>query len=206
MRWRLWLEFTGLFFALPLLLLFFANTRAVRIPLLVGVAIFCVWRLLTDERFDRSQLWNSTALWDKGLLLQCAGVTGVLLGLLFFIHEPVFIPAHYPLLTLAVFVFYPVLSAYPQELIYRVFLFQRYAPIFPGATSRVLASAVSFSFVHIIYGSPVVMLFTLFGGLLFSLTYFRTRSLIAVCVEHSLYGLVLFTLGAGRYLFQASAR
>ncbi|MGB1201871.1 MAG: CPBP family intramembrane glutamate endopeptidase, partial [Cognaticolwellia aestuarii] len=38
------------------------------------------------------------------------------------------------------------------------------------------------------------------GGLLFSYTYAQSRSTFVCVIEHSLWGLWMFTLGVGQYL------
>lgn len=43
-----------------------------------------------------------------------------------------------------VIVLYPILSVYPQELIFRAFLFHRYAPLFGNGVGLVAASAAAF--------------------------------------------------------------
>ena len=62
-------------------------------------------------------------------------------------------------------------------------------------------SAIAFAFGHIIYFHPLSIVLTFFGGYLFSWTYFRTRSLLAVSFEHALYGCLLYTIGLGRFFY-----
>jgi membrane protease YdiL (CAAX protease family) len=95
---------------------------------------------------------------------------------------------------------YPLLSVWPQELIYRTFLFHRYKRIMPSKLVRGVASTVLFGYAHIVYANGIAMALALIGGALFSYTYVRTRSTLTCVVEHSLWGLTLFTLGLGDYL------
>lgn len=96
---------------------------------------------------------------------------------------------------------YPLLAVYPQEIIYRGFLFHRYRYLFGKSRYLMHASAWVFSFGHIIYYHPFSLLFTLVGGYLFAYTYGKSRSLLAASIEHALYGCFLYTIGLGRYFY-----
>jgi membrane protease YdiL (CAAX protease family) len=96
---------------------------------------------------------------------------------------------------------YPVLSVYPQSIIYRAFLIHRYQPLFCSPQAIVLASATAFSFMHIIFHNPLAIWLTFVGGLLFACRYQKTGSLFVSSLEHALYGCLLFTIGLGRYFY-----
>ncbi len=98
---------------------------------------------------------------------------------------------------------YPLLSVLPQELFFRVFFFQRYAPLWNSTAPRVLASAAAFGLAHLFYGDWLSVGLATAGGLCFSWTFARTGSLILVVLEHSLYGALLFTIGMGRFFHLA---
>ena len=57
---------------------------------------------------------------------------------------------------------------------------------------------------HIVFMNPVAVLLSLVGGFLFSATYSKTKSLLWVSVEHSLYGMLIFTLGLGKFFYGAT--
>jgi membrane protease YdiL (CAAX protease family) len=99
---------------------------------------------------------------------------------------------------------YPVLSALPQEIIFRSFIFRRFAPLFTP-TQLSIASALAFGWAHIILMNWVAVVFSFLGGLLFTDTYRKTRSLAAVCFEHALYGCYIFTIGLGFYFYHGNA-
>ncbi|KMQ52073.1 hypothetical protein CHISP_1062 [Chitinispirillum alkaliphilum] len=94
---------------------------------------------------------------------------------------------------------YSLFSAYPQELIYRTFLFHRYKSLFSSAGMIVLASSVTFGYMHLIYENFIAVFLTLLGGYIFSHTYLKTNSLLITGLEHSLYGGFIFTVGLGSY-------
>jgi membrane protease YdiL (CAAX protease family) len=102
---------------------------------------------------------------------------------------------------LAMCIFYPVFSAYGQEIIYRTFLNRRYSAIFPKGWHFVLASAISFSFLHIVYYDPVSMILTFIGGLYFSQMYLETRSVLYTSVLHGIFGMIIFGVGLGQYFW-----
>jgi len=70
-------------------------------------------------------------------------------------------------------------SVCPQDLLYRAFFFQRYQPLFGSGRGMIAASSLAFSFVHIIFGNWLAVGLCCLGGLLFSLTYQRSGSLLA---------------------------
>ena len=96
-------------------------------------------------------------------------------------------------------VLYPLLSALPQEVLFRVFLFRRYALLFPSPMAQVFASSVVFAFAHIIFASALTVLLSFIGGLLLSHTYLRSRSLWLVSIEHAVLGDLIFTVGLGAW-------
>ena len=104
-----------------------------------------------------------------------------------------------------VMLLYPLLSAWPQEMLYRAFLFERYRPLFPGIAAPVLVSALAFGLMHLIFGNWLAVALSAAGGLLFASTYARTRSLALCTAEHALYGGLIFTLGLGRYFYSGAA-
>lgn len=105
-----------------------------------------------------------------------------------------------PLFWLAILFIYSVFSVYPQELIYRTFFFQRYQSLFRSNTLFVFVNAAMFSLAHIFFRNILVSIFTFVGGLLFALTFKKTKSTLLVSIEHALYGCWLFTVGMGEML------
>ncbi len=104
-------------------------------------------------------------------------------------------------------VLYPILSVYPQGLLYRGFFLHRYAGLFPathaGHWMLLLAGAAAFGFLHIIFRNPLAVMLTFFGGILFAWRYEQTGSLFVSGFEHALYGCWLFTVGLGQYFYHA---
>ncbi|WP_201298091.1 hypothetical protein [Nocardia sp. CY41] len=61
------------------------------------------------------------------------------------------------------------------------------------------AQRAAFGFVHIVFGSWFSVIASDFGSWIFASRYVRTRSLFTGSVEHSVYGILVFTVGLGRY-------
>ena len=105
-----------------------------------------------------------------------------------------------PVMWLMVSIMYSVVSVYPQEFLYRSFFFSRYGLLFKNPYLLIAVNALLFSFAHILFKNLFVLIITLIGGLIFAITFFRTRSLLLTSMEHALYGSWLFTVGMGEML------
>jgi membrane protease YdiL (CAAX protease family) len=115
-------------------------------------------------------------------------------------EELFYVPLNNPLLWVIILFFYSVLSVWPQEIIYRTFFFERYAPIFKNTLILVLVNAIVFSLAHLFFRNILVIVFTFIGGIIFGLTYVKYKSTTLVSIEHALYGNWLFTVGMGKML------
>ena len=115
------------------------------------------------------------------------------------------LPRSRPLFWAIIMVLYPLLSVWPQEMLYRGLLFHRYARILPTDGARIAASAIAFGFAHVIFLNWIAIVMTAAGGLLFAWDYARHRSLRVACIEHSLYGCLIFTVGLGRFFYTSAA-
>jgi membrane protease YdiL (CAAX protease family) len=99
-------------------------------------------------------------------------------------------------------ILYPILSALPQEFIYRTYFFHRFGDVMTLKYSTIIASAVAFAFVHIVYDNWWAVGLSFIAGLLLGTTYARTKSLFWVTVEHAIYGGLIFTIGMGSYFYE----
>ena len=203
-RLALWIEFLLLFVGMPLGYRFSPQPISA-LPVLWVAALYCWWQLRRDPEFSRTLLWNPKPVMGQlPSILLCflvvgaaiwVGVRMVAPGILFS-----FVRAR-PVLWALVMVLYPVLSVYPQGIIYRSFLMHRYAPLLPQGLAIIIASAAAFAFMHIIFRNPLAVALTFFGGLLFAWRYSATGSLFTCSLEHALYGCWLFTVGLGQYFY-----
>jgi len=165
----------------------------------LGLTVYLVRRAPRELRTAVLAGWNRREL--ARIALQALLVGAVLgAGVAWIEPERLFdLPRRHPRAWLALLVAYPLLSVIPQEILFRVFFFHRYGPLWSRASTRILVSAVAFGLAHLLYGSWLTVLLAALGGLFFSWTFVRTRSLPLVVLEHSLYGVLLFTIGLGRH-------
>ena len=63
-----------------------------------------------------------------------------------------------------------------------------------------MVNAALFSLAHIFFKNTLVMILTFIGGILFALTFKKTKSTLLVSIEHAIYGSWLFTVGMGEML------
>jgi uncharacterized protein len=200
-------EFVVIFVALPLAYRFLPM-RIPALPVLWAVSAYAVWQLMRDPTFERSRLWNGGQLTSHlGAIATIFAYVALViwLGVRWLAPdlEWSFVRKR-PLFWAIVMVAYPILSVYPQGIIYRAFFFERYRALFPGGWMMILASAAVFSFMHIIFRNPLAVAFTFAGGILFAYRYAETGSLAASGFEHALYGCWLFTVGLGRYFYHGT--
>lgn len=206
-RSALAVEFLILYVALPLGYRF-SPVRVPALPVLWVVVAYAWWRLFADPHFDRAKLWNVSQMhWRLLPILGVFAVVALLLWLAVHWFSPKlewnFVrgsPGFWAIVMIA----YPVLSVYPQGVLYRAFFFERYATLFPGKWPMILASAAAFAFLHIIFRNWLAVGLTFAGGLLFASRYAETGSLAVSSFEHALYGCWLFTIGLGQYFYHGT--
>jgi membrane protease YdiL (CAAX protease family) len=200
--------------ALELLLLFAGVPLALRfghppVPKLLVLAVATgavfagLWR---DPSFDRRSLGDRARLRAAlpGVAVRALVAALAVAGVVVLRRGPLLdLPLHRTGLWVLILCLYPFVSAWPQELIYRVFFFHRYGALL-GRWGTVVASGLAFGLLHVVYRDPITIALTVPVGLVLALHYHRGRSLAVVWVEHALYGVALFTLGLGRAFFVAA--
>ena len=115
-------------------------------------------------------------------------------------------PLQRPWFWLLVMVLYPILSALPQELVFRSFFFRRYGDLFPEKTAMVAANAFLFGLIHVMFHNWVSPLLSAVAGGLFAWSYTQHRSLKWATIEHAAYGCMVFTAGIGFYFLVGAFR
>ncbi|MCA8942443.1 MAG: CPBP family intramembrane metalloprotease [Planctomycetes bacterium] len=189
-----------------------ARSTSLRPPIVPSILVFAAIisvLLYRDRRFRIRARWRArfgggellrvTGLFVVGAAVLAAG-TALLLP-----HEFVRFPSERPGVWAFVMVVYPTFSVLPQEVVFRVFFFHRYAQMLPSPAAMLIVSSLVFGWVHIAFGSMVSVGLSFAGGLLFGWTYLRTKSLRLVWYEHALYGCCIFTVGLGRYFYGGAA-
>jgi len=200
-----WFEFTFIFIFLPLIAFIFRSHLANwLIPALIILMSVCGMLLLNDPHFKRFRLTSLGQFSAVKRRLFSFFFLGALFSGVFYtiMHQGNWfsLPRNSFDDWLLLLLLYPLLSVLPQELIFRTYFFHRYKHIMPKKTVRIFVSATTFALAHIVYANWVAVGLAFLGGLLFSYTYSQSRSTFVCVIEHSLWGLWMFTLGIGRYL------
>jgi membrane protease YdiL (CAAX protease family) len=201
------LEFVLLFVALPLGFRFLP-VRVSPLPALWAAALYCYLVLRSTPGFSRSKFLNASPLAGSlGSILLGFLVAAILVALGVWIWRPQALFGFMrtrPFLWAFVMLLYPVFSVYPQGIVYRAFIFERYRILFPSVALLILFSAAAFAFSHIIFRNPWSVVLTFIGGALFAWRYQRTDSLLVSSLEHALYGCYMFTVGLGGLFYHGA--
>lgn len=100
-----------------------------------------------------------------------------------------------------IFLFLPI--SFFQEFAYRGFLMPLLRKIFSKTSTVIVVNALLFSFLHIIYPHPEVMLPVAFvGGLAFAWIYHHYKNLLLVSISHSVLNYIAVALG---FFYMASS-
>ncbi len=181
-------------------------------PLLLFTFTTMLIYLRKDPTFDNRKLWNLQDL-KKALprILTTFAIAApiILFASWYLAHHTPLLPEHgflrlpreIPLLLLAITIFYPWISAYPQEITHRAFFFHRYAPILGSSHRILILNILTFSWLHITMWNPIALIMTLPAGVIFALTYRRTNSALAAGFEHAILGITAFAAGLGYFVF-----
>lgn len=199
-------EFIALFAILPLAIANADISFYVILLPMFGAFVYAVGWLFLYKKIRWHNFWRSESIEAekkqlKFILIRFIVCSGIGAGLVLLLYPDKFLnfPRQYPLVFLTFVIAYPVFSVLPQELLYRAFFFERYKTIFNNPKSMIVASTLAFSYLHIMYHNYEAVVLTLVGGYFFSCSYQITRSLLLTCFEHSLYGMLVFTLGLGGF-------
>ena len=198
------LEWILLFFGVPLIIYLdrdFIHPSILIFPVLVF--IFVVMKVTTDFSFRELVRWNipRQVLVRNGVILLACLLLMLGYVAIFEPGELFNLPRRNPWVFVAMCFFYPVFSAYGQEIIYRTFIFRRYRNLFSKKWLFILASGISFSFLHIAYYDPVSMVLTFIGGIYLAQVYWQTRSVLFTTVLHGVLGIIVFGVGLGQYFW-----
>lgn len=200
---RLWAEFSGLFLAAPILLALILPPSAM-LPMLLVVTLIGIILLHRTPGFHWGELTQGRDQIGWRVLTAFSAITGAVSLLLVWLVIPEAFLILYrtsPPAWVVVMLLYPVLSALPQELLFRPLFFRRYAPILPRGHAAILLNAAVFSLAHLLYWNWIVAVMTFVGGLVFAWAYQTRRSFTLAVVLHAIAGNILFTIGAGMLFY-----
>lgn len=204
-RWTRAVEFLAFYFGAPLVMAL-ALPPAALFPVLLGLTALALVLLARTPGFAWRELtlgWDGI---DWRFVAAVAALTALATGLLVWLLVPgqaLMLPRTMPTLWLAIMLLYPLLSALPQEVIFRPLFFRRYGDLFPSETAAVLANAALFALAHLMFWNWVALAVSAIGGLIFARGYLRGGFPLAV-VLHAICGAILFTSGLGTFFYHGA--
>lgn len=196
------LEFFVIFILLPAS---FAIRYSAWIKLSIGFVgfLYILYILLKieKEKFKTAPNLNWKLFWKETLLKFLIIAFLTTLFVFFNNRDALFnVLLSKPKLWIFILFIYSLFSVYPQELIYRTFYFKRYKELIHNDSLFIFINAAVFSLGHLFFKNSLVIILTFLGGLLFAVTYSKTKSTLLVSIEHIIYGCWLFTVGMGSML------
>ncbi|WBU52468.1 CPBP family intramembrane glutamic endopeptidase [Paracoccus sp. SCSIO 75233] len=199
-------EFSVLFVAIPIGIALFLPPRQMFEALFLFSLLGLVLLWITGG-FAWRDMVRGWGRFDWRVFLAFAAITFTASVVVLYLTQPeamfTFLRRN-PAFLLLIWLLYPLLSALPQELIFRVLFFHRYGRLFSGPKQAVLVNAAIFSLAHLMYWNWIVAVFTFFGGLAFAVGYLQ-RGLPWAWALHAIAGNILFAVGMGVYFYSGNA-
>ncbi|QIE54592.1 CPBP family intramembrane metalloprotease [Pikeienuella piscinae] len=178
-------------------------------PVLIGLTLCAALLLQITPGWRWRMLLRGPVLGEwRIILLLVAATVSVSVAVIFAFapHRFLDLPQHRTGLWLAIMAFYPLLSALPQEIIYRSLFFERYGALFPSKWAAVTANGAAFALGHLFFANGVTLSMTAVGGAFMGWAYLRHRSFGLAWVLHSLAGQIIFTVGLGIFFYHGAVR
>lgn len=197
-----WSEIIFLYIGIPLLYFFDLLPVHKLFPLIIVFFIY-LYIILRDKSFKRHQFrLNGFKAWSMIFYRTSIIIVFLLVYVWKTFPDQLFsLPIEQPSLYALIVLLYPLWSVVPQEFVYRVYFYHRFSGLFGNRNMLVIINAILFSYSHIIFENWVSLVFTFVASIMFSLTYLRYRSFSIIVLEHSLYGILIFTIGPGSFFY-----
>ncbi len=208
-RTRLWAEFILFFCAAPLFVAVALEPR-IMFPALLSLTAVGLALLFVTPGFRPRLMAEGLLRMSSTLILFTALGTLVVGYIILSLDRPqalwILLKIN-PELMAVITLGYPFVSALPQEIVFRVLFFERYAALLPSTlTGQITLNAIIFSWAHIMYWSWIVAALTFVGGLLFAYSYRVRGNFPEAVVAHSVAGVVLFLVGMGVYFYSGNVQ
>jgi membrane protease YdiL (CAAX protease family) len=173
-------------------------------PVFLGVTLAALVLLARTPGFDWRELGRGGVAWGEVALV--AAATAAAAGALVWLLLPgqaFMLPRRAPALWVAIMLLYPLLSALPQELVFRALFFRRYGGLFGGRELAVAVNALGFALAHLMFWNWVAAALTVAGGVIFARGYLR-RGFLQAVVLHAVAGGIVFTSGLGVFFYHGA--
>lgn len=178
-------------------------------PVFLGVVLVGVALLAATPDFrwrELGQGWRNLDWREIGLVAALTAVAS-LVFVLWLVPDALFrLPRRAPGFWLILIVLYPLLSALPQEVVFRALYFRRYGALFPDMRVAMLVNGGLFALAHLLFWSPVTLAMTFAGGVLFARSYLGRGGFPQAVVMHAICGLIVFTVGLGVFFYHGAIR
>ncbi|WP_171134746.1 CPBP family intramembrane glutamic endopeptidase [Ruegeria sp. HKCCD7221] len=205
---RLRLEFGLFFIAVPVLIAVFFPPNWM-FPSLFGFTGLGIVLLHFTPGFAWAELRYNWRNWSWGEVAVFAVAMTLFCSALVMATRPdaaFFLLRNRPEFLIVIWTFYPVVSALPQELLFRVLFCRRYHAILPDGRAFYLLNASLFSLAHLMYWSWIVAIMTFGGGLLFTWAYRKRGSFYYAVLLHAIAGNIIFAAGLGIYFYSGNVQ
>jgi membrane protease YdiL (CAAX protease family) len=202
------IEFAFFYLGLPILLAFVLPPSAM-FPLLFAATLVGIVLLGLTPGFAWRELFRGWHRSDWRLVAGVTAVTAAVSGLLVWWlvpHMALSLPRRAPELWLTIMALYPLLSALPQELVFRPLFFRRYGHLFPAGHSALLANGALFGLAHLMFWNWPAVLLSTAGGLIFAHAYVHRGSFPLAVILHAICGAIIFTSGLGTFFYHGAVR
>lgn len=199
-------ELVALYIAAPLALALLAPPSAM-LPALLGALLAALLLLSLTPGWSPIQLARGWGRIDWRLVGAFVLVAALVCGSFVWALVPgsaLGLPRWNTRLWLLIMLFYPILSALPQEVVFRELFFRRYAGLFPGRASAALANAVLFGFAHLMFWNWIAIGLSALGGYVFARGYLDRGGFPMAVALHALGGAIVFTSGLGMFFYHGA--
>jgi len=203
--WR-GMEFAALYIGVPLLLALAAPASWLW-PVLLATTAVALALLTATPGFAWRELAQGWGRLDWRWIAGVAAATALAAALLVWALVPgqaLLLPRRAPGLWLTILLLYPLLSALPQEIIFRVLFFRRYAVLFPDRRIAVAVNGLVFALAHLMFWNWVALLLTGAGGVIFARAYLGRGGFALAVALHAVCGWILFTSGLGSFFYHGA--
>ena len=190
-----WLEFTGIFVAVPLVLALALPPSAMYPVLTLGAVAGLVLLLVTDG-FSLRELIGPIAVGPMFALGLATFLVASAMCWLILPDRFWGLLRTEPAILLMIAALYPPVLVLPQGLVFRPLFFRRYGALFPQGWG-IWINAVVFALAHLMYWHWAVLVLTFAGSVIFAKVYLAGRGFVQAVALHAVAGIAVFASGLG---------